>query len=409
MSRLFIMLGLMLSFSAFAQDLAIQGFQKRFLLSRSADGTLQTIRMRKALTRFSIRPFIDQIKSDLTREQASFHSLTEEDKAQEIDNMLYEAGLDPYAKGGESAEEAKKIKESLLNIKNINIEDAFAKLEAKDFWKEFEERLNQAFLMIDPTIVANLNDAKFFYRRQVTYKVVNWALEQAEKRFSAVPILNIASFVIVRVHDMMLEQRLYHQNMLLHYFDIIGEEKLGMTKEEVDRAVSSIYESRIDMINIRESNKAAADWLNYGMNNFYEVVRSGNERVRMWQESVSDNSKTITKLDFAFAEVAGSQGKRIYHLHVNAHSFTKSPALAYDYNAPMRVKRNRALLNLAHVALGFIQIPGWIKGNISNFIKSFYVDQVRYEGALVAYFESIDNKSMVDKIFDQRANFYILK
>jgi len=73
------------------------------------------------------------------------------------------------------------------------------------------------------------------------------------------------------------------------------------------------------------------------------------------------------------------------------------------------VKRNRALLNIAGVALGFIQMPGWIKGNVDNFIKSFYVEQVRLEGALVAHFESTGNEEMINKIYSQRANFYILR
>lgn len=405
----FVVLAMLLSLTALAQDTSVDGFNARFQLSRKADGSLEAIRMRKAVAHFSIRPFIDQIKSELFREQASFNSLAEVDKEAEIDEMLMEMGLNPYQLTGEGADEAEQIKASLLNIKNIDINSAFRQLEAKDFWREFESKINEAFLFVDPTILANMNDARFFYKRQVTYKVINWALGQAEKRFSSLPVLNIASFIIVRVHDMMIEQRLFHQNMLLHYFDTVSEAKLGMSKEEVDRAVSSIYESRIDAINYLESNKAAADWLNYGMNNFYKMVRTGNERIRGWQETVSDNSRRYKKIDYAFAEVSSESGRKIYHLHVNTHKYTKNAALAFDYAAPLKVKRNRALLNLANVALGFVQIPGWIKGNVSNFIKSFYVEQVRYEGALIAYFESQGNKPMIDRIYDQRANFYILR
>jgi hypothetical protein len=410
MSRLITLsFGLLLSLTAFAQDMSIDGFNNRFSLVRNAEGKVTVVKLKKATTKFSIMPFIEQIKQDLKDEQASFNGLTGTDKEAEIDGMLADMGLDPYAKD-QGAEEARKIKEALLNIPNINVDAAFTELDQRDFWLEFQRRLQEAFLFIDPTVLANLNDARFFYKKQVTYKVVIWALEQAKKRFSNVPVLNIASFVIVRVHDMMMEQRHFHHNMLLHYFETIPETKLGMTKEEVDRSVSSIYEYRIDATDIFSSNRANADWLNYGMNNFYTQVRSGNARVRTWEGPFTNvNFQNIKKLNFAFADVTQEGARKIYHLHLNGHQFTSKPALAYDYSNPKRVKRNRALLNLGGVALGFIQMPGWLKGNIDNFLKSFYVEQVRMEGALVGYFESTGDTAMINKIYAQRANFYIVQ
>lgn len=410
MSRLIALsFGLLLSLTAFAQDLSIDGFNNRFNLVRNEEGKVTVIKLKKVVSTFSIKPFIEQIKNDLKAEQNSFNSLAGADKEAEIDGMLADMGMDPYAKD-QGAEEARRIKEALLNIPNIDIDAAFTDLDKKDFWAEFQRRLQEAFLFIDPTVMANLDDARFFYKRNVTYKVVAWALKEAQKRFSNIPILNIASFVIVRVHDMMLEQRHFHHSMLLHYFETIPETKLGMTKEEVDRAVSSIYEYRIDAANFMESNKAAADWLNYGMNNFYMLVRSGNTTIRNWESPLSSVRFTnIKKINFAFADVTNDNARQIYHLHVSAHQFTSKPALAYDYSNPKRVKRNRALLNLAGVALGFIQIPGWIKGAVDSFIKSMYVSQVRMEGALVGYFESTGDTVMINKIYSQRANFYIVQ
>lgn len=401
--------GLLLSLTAFAQDLSIEGFNNRFSLVRNAEGKVTVIKSKKVVSMFSIKPFIEQIKNDLKSEQNSFNSLSGADKEAEIDGMLSDMGMDPYAKD-QGSEEARRIKEALLNIPNINVDAAFTELDQKDFWKEFQAKLQEAFLFIDPTVVANLDDARFFYKRNVTYKVVAWALKEAQKRFSNVPILNIASFVIVRVHDMMLEQRHFHHSMLLHYFEAMPESKFGMTKEEVDRTVSSIYEYRIDAVNFMESNRAASDWLNYGFNNFYQLVRTGNTRIRNWEGPFTNVSfQNIKKVNFAFAEVSENNARKIYHLHVNAHSFSSKPALAYDYSNPKRVKRNRALLNLGGVALGFIQIPGWIKGQVDSFLKSMYVSQVRMEGALVGYFESTGDTAMINKIYAQRANFYIVQ
>lgn len=413
MSRLTIavVLGLMFSLQALAQDASLTGFNNRFAFQKNEEGKITAIRLKKVVRSFSIMPFLEQIKADLTAEQNSFKALNDAEKEAEIDQMLYEMGLDPYAKDGNGAEEARRMKESLMNLKNIDLNAAFAKLKTTDFWKEFERKLQEAFLFIDPTVLANLEDARFFYKRQVTYQVVMWALEQAPKVFGDIPVLNMATFVIVRIHDMMLEQRHFHHNMFLHYVETIPETKLGMTKEEVDRAVSSIYEYRIQLTNLPESNRAARDWLNYGMNSFYMMVRSGNSRIQSWKAPLSNSRfSDIKKINYGFAEVMEEGNKKIYHLHINGHQFSQKAALAFDYSDPKRVQRNRALMNFAGIALGFVpNIPEWIKGNVQTFLQSMYVQQVRMEGALVGYFESTGDQAMTKKIYRQRNNFYIVE
>lgn len=406
-SILFALTLLALSLPAMADGLA--GFHSRFGLVKNEEGKVIAIRLKKAVTHFTIRPFIEQIKNDLKAEQASFAAKSFSEKEEQIDDMLFSMGLNPYDKNSQGEDEARRIKESLLNLPALDVDAAFAEVQNGDFWAEFERKLKEAMMYIDPSILTYHDDARFFYKKNVTYAVVTWALEQAQKRFANVPILNIASFVIVRVHDMMLEQRLFHHNMLLHYFEVVPEGQLGMTKEEVDRAVSSIYEYRIEATNLPESNRAAREWQSYGMNKFYMMVRSGNGRVREWADPIFGGRFTnIKKIDFAFAEVNEKDARKIYHLHVSAHQFTSKPALAYDFSQPTRVKRNRALLNLAGVGLGFLPIPGWIKDNVHSFIKSLYVQQVRMEGALVGHFEMSGNEAMRNKIMGQRANFYIV-
>jgi hypothetical protein len=405
-----IIFSIVLLFSALgeAQDISLKGFQERFKLVRNEQNKITSIKLKKAVKTFTITPFIEQIKSDLFLEQESYQSFSDHEKVAEIDAFLMDLGLNPYTKNGE--DEAKKIKEALLNLPNVDLNLIFKELNEGDFWREFQDKFNQAFLFIDPTILINLEDSKFFYKRNVTYKVVEWALRQAQKKFSQVPVLHIATFVIVRVHDMMLEQRHFHHNMLLHYFETIPETKLGMSKEEVDRAVSSIYEYRIDVTGFAESQKASADWQNYGINKFYISVRAGNSKIREWISPLSSlGFQNVKKLNFAFASVTEAGGKKIYHLHHNAHQFSSKPSLAYDYSKTNRVKRNRQLLNIAHVAIGFITMPDILKGSIENFIKSFYVQQVRHEGALIGYFESTGDVNMINSIFSQRENLYILK
>lgn len=414
MSRIFTMalIGLLSSFSLFAQDAALDGFNSRFSLVKDPSGKVIALRLKKVVARFSIKPFIEQLKNDLKLEQQNATLMSDSEQEEIINEALFDAGLNPFMMNSDGYEEALRTKESFLNIKNINVDAAFTELNQADFWNEFEAKMNEAFLYIDPTILTYHDDARFFYKRQIVYKVVVWALEQAKKRFSNVPVLNIASFIIVRVHDMMMEQRHFHHNMLLHYFENIPESKFGMTKEEVDRAIASIYEYRIDATNVIESNRAARDWLNYGWANFYAQVRSGTGKIRSWESGLSSvYFQNVKRLNFAFAEVSDKEKntRKIYHLHLNAHQYSKKPALAYDYTNPKRVKQIRSILNLAGVALGFVQMPGWIKGRVEGFMKSFYVEQVRMEGALVPFFEMSNNNLMAKNIYGQRANFYIVE
>lgn len=409
---------ILLSASSFAQsNLALEGFNSRFSLVKNDEGKVVAIKLKKAVTTFSIKPFIEQLKSDLQAEQQSFKALSAGDKEDQVNDMLEEMGFDPYSLvSSDGSEEAQRLKESILNSKNIDVQATFAELNKGDFWKQFESKLNEAIMFIDPTVLTNMSDARFFYKRQATYTVVQWALNEAKKRFSNIPVLNIASFVIVRIHDMMLEQRHFHHNMLLHYFETQSEGALGLTKEEVDLAVSSIYEYRIALASINESNRAAETWSSYGMNNFYMAVRAGNNKIRSWNDPLSATRfSNISKLDFAFAKVTekdrktNEESSRIYHLHINMHAYTSKPALAYNFNKPNQVKQTRMLLNIGGLALGFLKIPDFIKSNVDSFIKSFYVEQVRMEGALVPYFEMNGDPAMAKKIYAQRNNFYIVE
>jgi hypothetical protein len=403
---LFTLLFMILSFSLWAQDPSMEGFNKRFKLVRNAQGQVSSIKLKQATVQFSVRPYILQLKQDILGLQNSLMGLNE----QQLDELLIGAGIDPYAFMQEGQQEAQTVKEALLNLQNIDVNKAFMDLENQGFWSEFNRRLNEAVLFLDPTVVANLEDARFFYKRNVTHRVVVWGLEQAKKRFSNIPILNMASFIMVRVHDMMLEQRHFAHNMLLHYFETIPENKLGMTKEEVDKAISSIYEYRIDAAGLMESNNAARDWLNFGINKFYISVRSGNTTVRDWSNGFSALTfSQVKKLNWAFAEVMHENARKIYHLHHKAFLLSSRPSLAFDYSKPQRIKQLRALLNVGSSVLGFLPVPNMIKSAAQTFIQSVYVQQVRTEGALVGYFESTKNSKMVKSIYSQRSNLYIVE
>ena len=392
--------------NVFAGDAA--GFHKRFQVLKNAEGKTVAIRLKTISGRFTIRPFLEQIKNDLLEEQRRWSSKNAQEMESAIDAELLGMGLDPYAKG-EDAESITAIKDSLLNIPNINVNESFQGLESNGLIREFEGRINEALLQLDLSLVANLDDARFFYRRNVVYAVVSWALEQAQRRFSSIPLLNLASYVIVKVHDLLIEQKTFHHNMLLHYFNTVPESELGMTKEEVDRAMSSIYEYRIAAMNLPESNRAVQTWNLYGWNNFYIGVRYANTRERTLGES-GQRYTNARRLNYAFAEFTVDGSRQILNLFTSQFMFSSKPSVAYDFANPNKVKRNRALMSLGQVGLGFVPfIPGWLKNIANSFVDSMHVEQRRLEGALVPYFESTGQAEMVDAVYKQNINPYILR
>ncbi|MBC76985.1 MAG: hypothetical protein CME64_13310 [Halobacteriovoraceae bacterium] len=381
---------------------APEGLSKRFEFKRSDDGRLESVRMKFVTKNFSIAPYIKQIKEDIKSEIKRMRSKSL--YGSELDEFLAQLESErPFDKN--ASENVGVIRDAIENLPNIRVDDSFEAVLSQGVLKKFEWDLKEALKMLDLAIVAYPNDARFFYRKNVTYQVVTKALEFAKKRFDSVPLLNLASFVIVQVHDMVLEQRTFHQNMLLHYIQNFKADELGLSKEEVDMILSSIYESRISAMNLPESNAAASNWTRYGVNKFFTVLRSCNTKIRRTSRKYDSVNE---RYNFAFVEVVEEGNRVVKNLLNNGHSFSSKASTAYDYSNPNKVRRFRALLNLGELGLGFLPIPGWIKSNVESFIESFYVEQRLTEGALVGYFESNGDMKMAKKITNQMSNPYLI-
>jgi hypothetical protein len=394
--------------ASFAQDISLEGFHRRFQLERNEKGVLVHVRLKNSVNYFTIRPLLQQLKDDLLTMQASLNSMSKTQQEKEINELFLSAGLDERRLSGEERKEFVRLKKSLMNIKNIDIELAFRKLDKKGFWEKVEKLFNEAIRVIDPSIMASPYDPIYFMKKKAAYLVISTVIDTAERIWDEIPILSIASFVLRKSHKMMLEQRYFHHSMLLHYLESIPEDKLSMTKEEVDRVVSSVYAYNIGPTDEQESDFAVEHWLDYGMDKHYKKIRSGNSRIKELQMA-GPRYSDVKKLNYAFASAIDGGSKRIYHLQYNAHLFSKRPSLAYDYQNPEKLKRTRAMLNLAGAALGYISMPWYVKNSLWAFIDSCYVEQVRMEGALVAWFESKGETDISRTIFAQRTNPYILE
>lgn len=398
------LLCLVFSLQAFgATPMSMDGFNKRFVIKKNDNGEVTAVKMKFFTKKFSITPYLTQIKNDLKEEIQRMRSTDKSVTNAEIDAFVAHL-ISNSDKSAQAQDNALVVGDSLKNLPMIDVDKSFAQVQKHNVLKKFEFDLKKALKMLDLSIIADPTDARFFYRKNVTYEVVKRAVEFAKKKFDSVPVLNLALFVIVKVHELVLEQRMFHQNMLLHYMQNF-ETKLGLTQIEVNRVFSSIYESRIGVTGYGESNRAAANWEMYGLDKFFAVVRNGNNRIRRSNSTYQMGHK----INFGFVKMTNDKGEKIIsHLGHNKHMFSGKMAEAYNFDKPNKVKRFRSLLNLGQVGLGFLPIPGWIKSNVERFAESYYVDQKRTEGALVGYFESTGNTSMFKAILKQNINPYLV-
>ena len=387
------------SVTSFA-NVDLDGYQKRFKIVKNDEGNVTYIKMNFLTKNFSIIPYINQIKNDIKAEVTRMRSKSYD---QELELFLAELE-EGSVKSEEVRENIFAIRDSLKNLDNIKVDHVFSELEKGGVLEKFKQELKDALDKYSLAVIASTEDPRYFYKRNVTYEVVTRALEFAKNKFSDIPLLNLASFVIVKVHDLVLEQRLFHQNMLLHYLQNVDESELGLSVADADKIFSSIYESRIAAINYRESNQAAANWAKYGLSKFYAAVRMANNKLRRSSRTLD----AVVRYNFAFFETKVDGQRVVKNLVHTKHSWSSKMAIAYNYDEPNKVRRFRSLLNLGQVGLGFLPIPGWLKGQVESFIESYYVEQKRLEGALVGYFEANTNLVMAKNIKAQLINPYII-
>lgn len=384
----------LLSFSVSAADLA--PFKKRFKFVKDDQGKLLMVKDNSIRMKFSIAPYLNFIKSSLQQEQAlmksksdyegAIKSLFEQDG--EVENFL---GYGDQKSDGQ----AQIIVDSLKRLENVDFDQVFSNPEFKNVMTEFEWKLGDALQKLDPTVLAHAQDMDFFYQKRITYQVLTWALNFAKKRLSQIPVLNTASYVLVRVEELVRQRRLYHQNMLLHYIEQNPAEDLGITHEEANHIMSSIYESRIPWFAFWESRAAQANWDKYGVNKFFTPIRTNNARFRRMRSTYAQVGK---RLNYAFQEVVYKDENVVLNLFNTEHMFSRNLSVAYNLDNPNKTLRKRMVVQLAELGLSFIPLPSFIKGIAEDFMKSFYKEQVLIEGALYGHFESNGNQEALRRL-----------
>ncbi len=423
MKHLIVSLLLLVSLQeVFAQVTPVKdGFTKRFVIDRNEKGELVSVRSKQIVTSFSLIPFlkllfehIAQIPQTHKEFQSGVYQSQVEDTIQALRDMSEkEVMLGDVPSGDEPTPEERiaKIEASLDYLPKVDFKPLIDRLNQDPDLKDFEKRLPGLLEKLRPDVMAKPNDTKFFFNKALIEKLVGFILSQAANRLPSVPYLGLLQGLLEDVQNILSEQRVFQQNVLIAYLINFKSKDLGMTDDEVNKVLSSIYVSRLGIEAFNQLRNIEARWMGYGWNEYYTIARATDNRLST-SIRAGEVDSTSQRIDMAFALVTSEGGakKRILNMHNNMHMFSRKPGLAYDYEKPNRVKMFRLYLRLGQIGLDFINIPSFVKSLVNQFADSFYRPHRLMEGSMIGYLEifpSTNNESLKQGLLKQSMHPYL--
>lgn len=390
--RFFYVFILLALFSTQAWSANLEHFNKRFKFVRDQDGRLVKVLDASIGINFNLKLYLEFLKNKILEEQerAQKMKLTSYAESLEADLGILanvdEASLESKYKNFEHRE---KVLKALLKLAEVNIDLVYKNEAFLNTMQKFGDKLYQFLNQVDPRVIASPQNASFFFKRAQLSQVTRYALSFAKGRIKNNQLLQVAIYIILEVEKKILEQRDYHQNMLLYYLENFHESELGLSREEVNLIWSSIYESKIPWFAFWESKNAKADWQKYGVRSFYSEVRRNQSRMfDALEQKPEIYNELDVKINSTFAKIKFKNEWMILNLKDNHGMFNSNLAQAYVFSTPTKIARERLLLGLAGFGIQFLPINNSVKSAVQNYCKSFYEKQKITEGALYAYFES---------------------
>jgi hypothetical protein len=387
-------------------------FDQHFKLIKDNKGNLLYVQKKMQLKKFKLEGFLNKLKFEIKEEldvQNTFHIDADETAYRENLNDLLDIDEsmafadDPVKK--DELKNKKRVRRSLLNLRKVNWEKRFVKLENDQIIKDFGKKIKQILKTFDFTVMAAPSDKSFFFKKQIINQVLKEVIKRLRKKHLNIPYLNFATYVVNKVGEFILQDRFFQQNMMMSLM-FYNEKDLTLNPMEINHIISSIFESRMDFKNRAERKKLKENWDGYGILQLFSM-----ERTALNNMSKYKNGRNINMAFFegTFANKKGKQTQGYYHHFLSNHQFTQKKALAFDVNNKNRVLRLRALLFVAQAGVNFIPfIPGMIKNLADNFINSMTQEQIKQEGFLYAHLMTEGKQDIAKIIKLQSINPWIL-
>lgn len=396
------------------EERAKEVFDKKFKVSRDAQGLVSSVTYRLGVNNFSAEKILEGLIAEIKKinrisklEKAEFAkqaghnssmsantALTQhEAQVQQVIAEFYQDYELSLAKqeGAEFAHpqrdaRVEQLKLSMESIQSDEVVEEFDQVAQSEYWKTFNAKLANILLKIRPEVLAVPNDQRYFFQRELITQAAKVIVTQAAKNIKSVPFLGLLSEIFGQVEEIISEQRMYNQNYLLYILENYKAEIFALTDKEAAGIISSIYQSRLGLMQLLQMKKMAeGDWTSYGWNSFYTQKRTANATLIKF-EGLSYDPSATKRISSAFAIVNENGKKKIVNLFDKANMFSSKPALAYDFEKPNKVMITRFLVKLGKMGLGFVPMPDVIKNFANKFADSTYAQQVITEGSLAAYF-----------------------
>lgn len=219
-------------------------------------------------------------------------------------------------------------------------------------------------------LLANPYNPGAFDKENAVKEAVEQLLEAAKLIFTVTPPMRIFEFLVDEHLDALEARREFHQNRILSVLDKAPE--FSIYEKSLVR--SSIYYSRLWIVNPIARKDARKVWNTYGDT--------------QWKKSLDKCKGYTTPADRSYGPCFKVDGTEIRNRLVNSAVLSKSTSLAYDFNAPTRVRNTRIAWLMVKLGMKFVPAPSWIKGPVNIWIKSHYQEQRRSEG--FAYQSALD-------------------
>ncbi len=380
---------------------ALEGFHDTFQVVRDAEGRLVSVKVKNYSPRKNIRRYMESLKGWILEEQFQMEQKGD-DYFSNIDHLFAEEIAD---KDGRMSEWLERLKESLRALSAVQIEKLYSNPQFNEVLNKFEGKLGELLAISDPSMLARPNDSQYFLKKKGTHEAVKMGLKLAQKVFGQIPILNTISFIMVRTEEMISDSRNFYHNYLLHYLENAKEEELGLSHDEINLIYSSIFESRVSLIEHLIFNKQIkATWPKYGVERFFGQARGLLARKRQFR---GEFDQYTDRLNFGFLKGMYQGEPVIINLIGKEHLFNSRPAISYYEQSPNKVLRKRQVLELASLGISFLTVPDFIKSFGQKFFKSFYEEQRLQEGALMGYLKQNNMDEISHNVRRQALNPFV--
>lgn len=375
MRHLFIYCMLLISTQLFAADAkkSKELFDQFFKIEvRGDNGELAVIRKFSRPSTLVMEETVQNFKSNFVLDESSVDELDLSDEDKEIVRQA----LNEFNTSGLTATNPQEVLKKIL---------AFLKKELKNIDD-----------VVDPRIIAYESDSLFYAKRMLLQKLLQSILTKISEQYAGNPYITIAIRVVVAIFDRLEFEREYYQNVLTYLMMETDPQIYGLSYPQANRIMSSVFESRIALEDVLSRKKARETWDRYGVDTYYEKVRSAQESF----DVIKSANRDVLRRNSFFAEDGASS---IMHL-LYKNSQTKSQSLAYNGTEPGKIYQNRLVLRAAEIGLYLLPLPASIKSRVQTKLRSFYWNQIREEGYLFTELILNDRPDLGKIIFTQSFN-----